>query len=123
MGRDISLIDWNQVNSLKQTEHEYEMGLLRELLKLFVAENESRLDEIWEAVKTCDYDAINRAAHAISGSSANLGGCCLAATAAELEFAAESRADFVPWTELAQRLRVDYIETVDALERFIGGED
>ena len=116
-------MDWNQVNSLKQAGHEDEMGLLRELLELFVAENESRLDEIGEAVNTGDYDAINRAAHAISGSSDNLGGCCLAATAAKLEFAAESRADFVPCAELAQRLRVEYIETVDALERFIGSED
>ena len=69
--------------AMKVTAHDSE--LTQESITLFRQQSPQPLHDIGEAVADGDADRIFRAAHAIKGSLANLGGTVAACTAAKLE--------------------------------------
>ena len=59
--------------------------LLREIVDLFFDSSGAILNELREAVRSADHDALRQAAHRLKGALANLGATAATAAAAELE--------------------------------------
>lgn len=88
--------------------------LVARMIDLFLELGPERLEAIQAAVSSGDLEQIERVAHSLKSSAANLGAERLRARAAELESAAISRkVDGVP--DIAQQLMGAYRETVHAL--------
>ena len=69
-----SLLDPEQIKMLLESGADESIDLFNEILGLFEEESEHKFDEMRSASLTGDYEAFSRAAHALSGSSANIGG-------------------------------------------------
>ena len=88
----LPIIDEEQIAMLVEAGEDGAADLIEELLDLFQAEATPQLETIRAAHASGDYAHAARAAHAIAGSSANLGGLRLSKLAKSLELSAESGA-------------------------------
>jgi CheY-like chemotaxis protein/HPt (histidine-containing phosphotransfer) domain-containing protein len=79
-------VDVSALRELTGGDVEFE----RELIDTFVASGDKCLEEILEAVRSCDLDTLGKRAHTLKGASANIHAHRLAAAASNLEIAARS---------------------------------
>lgn len=79
------LIDEEQIEMLVETGEDAAAELIEELIDLFVEESEPKLEEIPGNIERGEVERVVRNAHAIAGSSANLGALRLSEIARCLE--------------------------------------
>jgi HPt (histidine-containing phosphotransfer) domain-containing protein len=89
--------------------------LLSELSTMFLADASSRLAALREAVKGGDAKSVEQIAHALKGSSGNMGAKRMAKICAELEYAGAS-GDLSYAPELLGRLEEEFSRVRPALE-------
>ena len=71
---DSTLLDTEQIEMLIEAGASESMELVRELLDLYEGESRQKLEDMKANSASGDYEAMSRSAHALSGSSANVGG-------------------------------------------------
>lgn len=84
------ILDANVIQGLRELGGEDDPGLLVELIDLYLADAPQRMCEIENALATCDWKLLERAAHTLKSASANIGALSLSALCRELEFKARS---------------------------------
>lgn len=70
----LSLLDKEQLQMLVDAGGSESYDLFNEILELYIEESAAKIEEIKAHRDSGDYDMMGRAAHALSGSSANIGG-------------------------------------------------
>ncbi len=93
--------------------------LLGKIVSLFLEHAPTRLAEVEAGLEEGDLQRVERGAHALKSSAANVGGTALQQLCARLEAAAEA-GDAGEVTELAPEFRRAFRQTVAALERHGG---
>ncbi|MEX0325223.1 MAG: Hpt domain-containing protein [Puniceicoccaceae bacterium] len=68
------LLDTEQMQMLLEAGGDDSLDLFNEILSLFEEESRAKFDELKAARESGDYEGFRRAAHALAGSSANIGG-------------------------------------------------
>ena len=68
-----SLLDPEQIQMLVESGAQESIEMFLEILSLFEEESEQKFVDLKRARETSDYEAFGRAAHALAGSSANIG--------------------------------------------------
>jgi HPt (histidine-containing phosphotransfer) domain-containing protein len=79
------LIDASVIQGLRELGGEDDPGLLVELIDLYLSDAPQRMGEIRQALSTNDWKLLERAAHTLKSSSANIGARELSAICKELE--------------------------------------
>jgi signal transduction histidine kinase/CheY-like chemotaxis protein/HPt (histidine-containing phosphotransfer) domain-containing protein len=79
------LIDRAVIESLRELGGEEDSGLLMELIELFLADAPKHVQAMTEALESGDVEALERAAHTLKSSSANLGALGLSRLCLEIE--------------------------------------
>jgi CheY-like chemotaxis protein/HPt (histidine-containing phosphotransfer) domain-containing protein len=74
------IMNWDRLISRLGDEE-----LIREIVPIFLKDNEERIEKLVEAVNTCDAEAVKLYAHAIRGAGRNVGAQSLADVAYDLE--------------------------------------
>ena len=69
-----ALLDPEQIRMLLESGADDSLDLFNEILVLFEEESRSKLEEMKATRDAGDFEAFSRAAHALAGSSANIGG-------------------------------------------------
>ena len=85
-----NLLDQSVLASLRELGGEDDPGLFVELVELFLEDTPSRISDLGEAFESGDANAVERAAHALKSSAANLGAMQLSELFRELEEAGRS---------------------------------
>ena len=107
----LPLTDEEQVTMLVEAGEDGAADLIEELLGLFETEAGPQLETLERVIKGGSYAEASRPAHAVAGSSANLGGLRLSKLAKAMEHAAmANQGDRLH--ELLPLLRGCYVETV-----------
>lgn len=114
----IPLLDEAQISMLKETAPEDAAELFTELKDLFEEEGEPLLERLGRAIHQQDVTGIERSAHALAGSSSNIGYLKLSKLVRELEHSDLSRPVEVLQTELDELKRV-YSESSQAMQVLI----
>jgi HPt (histidine-containing phosphotransfer) domain-containing protein len=83
-------VDLGMLNSLAEAQGDEEPDLVVELIDLFLADAPRRVAVMREALANSDEALLERAAHALKGSSSTLGAVQVADTCAELELSARA---------------------------------
>ena len=78
------ILDMETLQGVRDLRTPGEPDPLAELIDLFLTDTPPRLAKIMDAFKVGDAAELERAAHALKGSSSNLGAKCLAAACAEV---------------------------------------
>ena len=81
------ILDHEVIESLKELGGEDDPGLFAELVQLFLEDTPPRLKELQDAVANQDSSQLERAAHALKSSAANLGALVLSETFRRIEVA------------------------------------
>lgn len=113
------LLDEEQIEMLIETGEDSAADLIDELLNLFIEESEPKLANLQAALQAGDRVQAARDAHAIAGSSANLGALRLSKSARALELSLDT-ANSGELLELLAYLRGCY---KDSLQVFRGQVD
>ncbi|MCI0486292.1 MAG: response regulator [Blastocatellia bacterium] len=79
------IIDREALSNLQGLDDDEDSDFIVELVSIYLEDTSSRLEQLKEAVKRGDAEALYKVAHALKGSSANLGVKRVAALCAELE--------------------------------------
>ncbi|MEX0331635.1 MAG: Hpt domain-containing protein [Puniceicoccaceae bacterium] len=79
------LLDPEQIQMLLETGADDSMDLFNEILALFEEESSAKFDEMKATREKGDYEGFSRAAHALAGSSANIGGRAVWLMARDME--------------------------------------
>lgn len=87
------LIDEEQFSLLVETGEDAAAEMLQELIDMFMEESAPRVHDLRDAVTGRDYSGIVKHAHAIAGSSGNLGGLRLSQACRALENEAPNQND------------------------------
>lgn len=114
------MLDKEQIDLLLESASDGGAVLMQDLLKLFIEENAPRLTELDYYIKQRDIKALDRVAHFMAGSSANIGALRLSKFCQELENLDES-ADFNHLRKISYRVRINYLATVEAFQEVIEG--
>jgi HPt (histidine-containing phosphotransfer) domain-containing protein len=85
------ILDVEVLNDLRALGGEDEPGLLAELIDIFLADAPKRLKEISAGLNTNDLKSVERAAHTLKSSSANIGAIGLSSLCKEMEEVARNR--------------------------------
>ena len=85
----LPLIDDDQIEMLVEAGEDAAAELIQELLDLFKSESTPHLQTLKDALAELDFTTASKVAHALAGSSANLGGLRLAKVAKAIEHAAD----------------------------------
>ena len=111
------LLDMEQLEMLVEAGGDDSSSLINEILGLFETESIEKLGEIRDFVTRSSFDQLSKAAHALAGSSANIGGSELARQAKEIEDLCkkERGAEAI---ELIEPLESTYRDTIRALKLF-----
>ena len=96
-----------------------ELGLLKEMLGLFMADTPDRIKAIEATVASGDLADMADVAHAIKGAAGTMGAPRLRAIAAELEGAGRKGGIGIDASLLLEQLKETYADAVVALEAFI----
>lgn len=68
------LLDQEQLQMLKEAGLSEDTDLFREILELYEEESSVKLKELTQFSVSGDFDSLGKSAHALAGSSANIGG-------------------------------------------------
>jgi HPt (histidine-containing phosphotransfer) domain-containing protein len=90
-GRETSIIDLAAIEMLRELGGDDGSELLAELVGVFLADAPERMADAARAVASGDFDLLERAAHTLKSSAAQLGAVALSARARDLEIAARGR--------------------------------
>lgn len=112
------LIDDEQIEMLIETGEDTAAELIDELLTLFVEESEPKIAHLQAALRERDHVAAAQDAHAIAGSSANLGALRLAKSARVLEHSLTESTD-AELMELLAYLRGCYKDSIEVFRSLI----
>ncbi len=111
----VPIIDPDQFNMLVETGEDAAVELLEDLLALFREEAEPRFNSLKSAADQGNTEQIGKVAHALAGSSGNLGGLRLCHMSRALENEVES----IPSNEIPLRvaeIESLYSETITAFQ-------
>ena len=115
MNHNASVLDMAVIDSLKELGGEDDPGLLTELIDLFLADAPTYMVMLREAIESDDPAAMERAAHTLKSSSANIGALQLSELCRELE--AAGRGQCVSGSAVIyQRTEQHYRDVCSALE-------
>lgn len=84
-GSDGTVIDMAVIDGLRELGGEDDPGLLTELIEMYLADAPVRIREVQSALATGDIPTLERAAHTLKSSSANLGARTLSSISKEIE--------------------------------------
>lgn len=112
------LLDPEQIQMLLEAGADDSLDLFNELISLYEEESQEKLEEISATHRDGDFDKLGRAAHALAGSSANIGGREVWQQAKEIENLCKSGKGSEAGP-LLQQLRATYDETMVQLKHFI----
>lgn len=115
------LIDMSVLEDLRALGGCEDPGLLQELIELFLDDAPRRLDEMKLGLCEGDYSLMQRSAHTLKSSSANLGAARLSEICRTLEFAARDE-DKATYEALIEGCFSVYVESERKL-REIGASD
>ena len=109
------LLDEDVLASLRELQEQGEPDILNELIELFLDEAPAQLSALREAIEGGgDAGPVERVAHALKGSSGNVGAMRVAAVCAELETVGRDR-ELTRAPELLDQLEVEFDRTRQAL--------
>jgi HPt (histidine-containing phosphotransfer) domain-containing protein len=109
------LLDSEQVQMLISSGGDEAVDLISEILELFREESEANLSALEYRRKEGDLSEMGRAAHALAGSSANIGAARLWQSAKSLEQSAKEGS--LPEAEEIEDLKSLYEETIAVFKR------
>ena len=116
---DEPLLDDNQVEMLRETAAECDPELLQELFDLYYNDNTARVKQIRPAIAREDWSEAAKLAHAVAGSSSNMGGNRVT----KLSILLENNVNEERFTDLdaiAEQIEIEFARTLEALrELFI----
>lgn len=110
-----SAIDMEVIASLRALGGEDDPELLFELIDLFLDDAPNHISALESAAAAGDVETIERAAHTLKSSCANIGARQLSALCRELESQGRAR-DLGAVPTLVERARTEYLRVQDALE-------
>ena len=113
------LLDQEQLEMLVEAGGDDSSSLLNEIFGLFESESSQKLEELRRHRAERNFEMLGKAAHALSGSSANIGGRELARKAKEIENLCKSQQGESA-ASLLDELETVYRDTVIALNKFSG---
>jgi HPt (histidine-containing phosphotransfer) domain-containing protein len=108
-------LDRGIIANLRDLQDEDEPDLLEEIAGVFLTGAVSRLEALNEAVREDDAPSVEREAHALKGSSVNMGALLMARICDRLEHAGRS-GDLTPAPELLHQLEEEFERVRPALE-------
>ena len=108
-------LDGEVIASLRELNEEGGADLLAELVHLYLADTPSRIADLCRALDGQDHGALERAAHALKSSSANLGATALSKLFRELESAGRNH-DLERANSLVRETREEYERVCEALQ-------
>lgn len=112
------LLDPVQIQMLLEAGAEDSLELFSELIGLYEEESQEKLVEIRKHYADQNFDSLGRAAHALAGSSANIGGSQVWMKAKEVENLCKAGNGDEAGL-LVEHLQATYDETIAALHAFI----
>ena len=113
------VLDQGVIASLRELGGEDDPGLFIELVNLFLSDTPERLHALSEAMEQRDPTALERAAHALKSSSANLGALELSALFRDIEAAGREK-DLSRAAPLVARTRPEFARVEAALRSEMG---
>jgi HPt (histidine-containing phosphotransfer) domain-containing protein len=116
------LLDPEQIQMLLEAGADDSLELFTELIGLFEEESQVKLEEIRNSHSDGDFESLGRAAHALAGSSANIGGREVWLKAKEVENLCKS-GQGNETGHLLEDLQSTYAETMIQLRYFISQLD
>ena len=108
------ILDLETLQGVRDLRTPGEPDPLAELIDLFILDTPPRLSKILDAFKAGDAAELERATHALKGSSSNLGAKCLAAACAEVM--AIARAGRLPESSAIAKILAEFERLKPALE-------
>ena len=114
MSETHSVLDRSVVSSLRELGGDDDPGLFFELVHMFLSDTPERMRALSEAFDKGDPTALERAAHALKSSSANLGALGLSALFRDIESAGRER-DLVRAEPLVKRTHPEFAKVEAAL--------
>jgi HPt (histidine-containing phosphotransfer) domain-containing protein len=112
-------LDAAVLDRLRQLTGPGEPDVLDEVLDIFRRDVPVRLLRLVQAAGGTDLDTVERMAHSIKGSAANIGACTLEQTSAMLEQAAR-RADPTAVAEAIPAVQAEMARVMEAIRRLTG---
>jgi HPt (histidine-containing phosphotransfer) domain-containing protein len=112
-----SLLDKEQLQMLIESGSPESIELFREILGLFEEESLRKLDDLTASVNSGNFEDLSRSAHALAGSSANIGGREVWQQAKKIEDLCKS-GDGQSACELVPELKATYQLTITALKDY-----
>ncbi|MES2415674.1 MAG: response regulator [Pseudomonadota bacterium] len=113
-----ALMDFERLAQFKEFDDE-ELTMTREVITLFRADAELKLDAISEAIRSDDAQALSWASHAMVGAAGNVGAVAMQAVAMALEAHAKTGAVPVNATQQLERLRAYWEKTRVVLDSWL----
>lgn len=117
-----TLLDHEQLQMLIEAGASESVELFREILGLFEEESVHKLDELTNCQEARDFENMGRAAHALAGSSANIGGREVWQQAKEVENLCK-RGNGEEASRLIPELKATYNLTIRALKDYSASLD
>lgn len=112
------LLDPVQIQMLLEAGADESLDLFTELIGMYEEESQEKLDEIKKSYREGSFDSLGRAAHALAGSSANIGGREVWLKAKEVENLCKAGNGDEAGL-LVEQLQVTYDETIIQMHHFI----
>ena len=113
-----TLLDLSQLNMLLESGGEESLELIIEILELFEDESRKKLADLHSAKANGDAQAFSYAAHALAGSSANIGGAVVWKKAKEMENSCKAGDPTVAFSMLDE-LEKDFFGTLSQLKAYV----
>jgi len=113
-----SLLDPDQIKMLIEAGASDSLELFNEILALFEEESRSKFKELHAGMEAGNFDSVGRAAHALAGSSANIGGREVWLRARDIENLCKS-GNGPEAVELIPALELTFQETMIQLKHFV----
>lgn len=114
-------IDYAVLESLRELQQDGEPDILGELVEMFVSDTEPRLAALREAVESGDASGVEQTAHALKGSTGNMGARSMSALAADLQDIGAS-GDLAGAARKLERLEEEYNRVRPTLAELVKGE-
>lgn len=112
-----SLLDREQLEMLTEAGSPESVELFREILELFEDESRRKLEDLTACMESGDYEGMSRSAHALAGSSANIGGREVWQQAKRIEDLCKT-GQGKDARELLPELKATYQSTLNALKAY-----
>jgi HPt (histidine-containing phosphotransfer) domain-containing protein len=113
------LLDLSQIDMLLESGAQESVDLFNEILSLFEEESKIKLDALRSAVVEANQEAFANAAHALAGSSANIGGRNVWLRAKDMENLCREGVPEKAYPMLAD-LEAEFAETLQQLRLYVG---